>query len=87
MNFPSADAVYLELCALRSDATEPDGVEVRLQVYPDGKWAIRFGEPCYDTDHHGYWGAGTLSIDDPLNVVRDTATDMVREAEEQFAQE
>lgn len=39
---------------------EYDYIDVRLQVYPDGAWALRVGDPCYDQDHHGYWGAGSL---------------------------
>ena len=45
-----------------------DGVEcdVRLQVYLDGRWAIRFGLPAYDADHHGFWGADVLCSDSDL---------------------
>lgn len=36
-------------------------VDVRLQVYDDGDWAIRWGDPSYDQDHRGHWGCGSLS--------------------------
>lgn len=46
---------------LRSVNAELEGeTDVRLQVYEDGAWAIRVGDPSYDLDHHGFWGCGTL---------------------------
>jgi hypothetical protein len=43
---------------------EDDGyMDVRLQVYPGGSWALRTGDASYDTDHRGYWGAGSLAWD------------------------
>ena len=39
------------------------GIDVRLQVYPSGQWAIRSGSADYDQDHHGFWGASCLSYD------------------------
>jgi hypothetical protein len=38
-------------------------MDVRLQVYPNGQWAVRTGDSQYDQDHRGYWGAGFLSWD------------------------
>lgn len=39
---------------------EPEGVDVRLQVYPDGAWTIHSGSSDYDQDHRGYWGASSV---------------------------
>ena len=35
-------------------------MDVRLQVYPDGDWALHTGDSSYDQDHRGYWGASSL---------------------------
>src|SRR3954465_10405416 len=43
---------------------EDDGyMDVRLQVYPGGSWALRRGDASFDTDHRGYWGAESLAWD------------------------
>lgn len=34
--------------------------EVRLQACTDGCWAVWTGDPCYDTDHHGFWASSRL---------------------------
>ena len=34
--------------------------DVRLQVYEDGQWIVRWGSSDYDQDHRGYWGAGSV---------------------------
>lgn len=72
MRFPSIKAVAAELrdANARVDRKDieqarklnPDdsGLDVRLQVYPDGSWALRTGDSSYDQDHRGYWGSGTL---------------------------
>src|SRR5690606_813072 len=45
---PACDGEGLETC------------DVRLQVYEDGDWAIRFGDSSYDQDHRGFWGASIV---------------------------
>jgi hypothetical protein len=58
MRFPSIEDVAREL---RSISANVEGVcDVRLQVYPDGKWGVHFGLSDYDQDHHGYWGASCV---------------------------
>lgn len=37
-----------------------DDCDVRLQVYLDGDWALRWGDPSYDLDHRGYWGVASV---------------------------
>jgi len=34
--------------------------EVRLQVYDDGEWMMHYGDPGWDQDHRGYWGASSV---------------------------
>lgn len=64
---------------------EPDDepyIDVRLQCV-DGGWAVHEGDPCYDTDHRGFWGAGSLS---PRTNVRVLARDLIEEAKDDAAQ-
>lgn len=86
ITFPSAEAVT---DALREVATSPyvdltDGADcdVRLQVYPSGAWAIRYGLSDYDQDHRGFWGASV--IDAETNLTR-TAQDLIDQAREDAA--
>lgn len=84
MRFPSIASVRAELVRLNrlvdpSD-DEQDSCDVRLQVYDDGGWAVRYGDPSYDTDHRGFWG-GSSSI--PGNSRRFNATETARELIEQ----
>lgn len=54
-----AENTYLRAIGLRADDTGFCG-DVRLQVYPDGQWALHAGDASYDTDHRGYWGCSSL---------------------------
>lgn len=64
MRFPSIKAVRKELVrANKTDAYKTPGeddsdVEVRLQIYGNGEWAVRVGDPQYDLDGRGCWGCG-----------------------------
>lgn len=42
------------------DCDAEEGIDVRLQVYPDSEWALRYGYSDYDQDHRGYWGASSV---------------------------
>ena len=58
-----APKLHAEIVRDSTDAPdEPHSMEVRLQVYPDGVWAIRYGDSGYDSDHHGYWGASDMGL-------------------------
>ena len=59
-----------------------EGMDIRLQVYPDGNWAIRTGDSSYDLDHRGYWGAGFIT---PSTNCRELAKDLIGEADEHAA--
>jgi hypothetical protein len=58
MKLPSAKEVADVLTFINASAEGE--LDVRLQVYPSGKWAVRWGLPDYDLDHHGFWGAGIV---------------------------
>ncbi len=63
---------------------ENDGyMDVRLQVYPNGQWCVRTGDACYDSDHRGYWGAGSLAWDTDCE---DLAAGLIDEAKDHAAQ-
>lgn len=68
MKFPSIKHVAKALriaargigwCSCRKNE-ECESCDVRLQVYPDGAWAIRVGPSDYDQDHRGFWGASCI---------------------------
>ena len=58
MKFPSIADVAKQLRLL--NANVECECEVRLQVYPDGRWVVRWGDSGYDQDHRGYWGSGFI---------------------------
>lgn len=90
MRFPSiknvASALQDVSADLRTDGndySEENACDVRLQVYPNGDWALRVGLSDYDTDHHGYWGASCL--DGKRFNSRTTAKYLIEQAREQKA--
>ena len=91
VKMPSIDSVYRCLVDVKhgvdwqQDFSDDDDkiVDVRLQVYENGQWAIREGDASYDTDHHGYWGASTL---EPRSNCRELARDLIDQAAEHAAQ-
>jgi len=58
MKFPSIKNVAQELRLI--SANVEGECDVRLQVYPDGSWWVRYGDSSYDQDHRGYWGASCV---------------------------
>jgi hypothetical protein len=58
VRFPSLSDVAREL---RDVSANVEGeCEVRLQVFEDGDWVVRWGDPSYDPSHHGFWGAASV---------------------------
>jgi hypothetical protein len=88
MNFPTIEEVTQELWARKRWLRENSIVEtdVRLQVYPDGQWAIRTGSSDFDQDHRGYWGAGCLNAEDPATLVHIEAKDLIEQVKDQAAE-
>lgn len=78
---PSIVSVRMALKGVREEIrTERecvDGIDVRLQVYPDGSWAIRVGPSDYDLDHRGFWGAASVSPTDKVKDLDDTARSLL----------
>ena len=75
---------FSSLDDLLGENGESDSTDVRLQVYEDGSWAIHTGNPDYDQDHRGYWGASSLSYD--RENLRDLARDLLEQAKDHAAQ-
>jgi len=61
------------------------GVDVRLQVWPDGSWNLHTGDSSYDQDHRGYWGAAFLPFGN-CNLT-EIARDLIEQAKDHRAQE
>lgn len=85
MRFPSIKAVAVELLTINREVD--DECDVRLQVYPDGSWAVRFGASDYDQDHHGFWGASCVPGGRRRFMSRDVARDLIDQAREQYGDE
>lgn len=64
---------------------EGTGVDVRLQVYESGDWALRVGVADYDQDHRGYWGASSFPGGGMAFDPRGVASDLIDQAQEQYA--
>jgi hypothetical protein len=72
---------------LRRDLLDDENneMDVRLQVYPDGSWSLRYGPSDYDQDHRGYWGAGSIALDDGDETLDSVARELVEQALDQAA--
>lgn len=92
MRMPSIKAVAAELrrCKPRKgdypderDPEQSDVIDVRLQVYEAGDWAVHTGDSSYDQDHRGFWGASSLS---PTSNCREVAIDLIDQCADHAAQ-
>ena len=90
MRFPKIDEVAAELRSVNKQQLRPEdaeeGIDVRLQVYPDGDWAVRWGSSDYDQDHRGYWGSSSVPGDNRRFDSKALARDLIEQAKEHFAQ-
>jgi len=91
MHFPSIKDVASVLAVINrgTESVESDPIDVRLQVYDNGTWAVRTGDPQYDLDHSGYWGASSLPGVYEGKVrrcnTRDVARDLLEQCREMHA--
>jgi hypothetical protein len=82
MRFPSIQVVAAEL--RRINAMVDEECDVRLQVYESemGEWAIRWGDPSFDHDHRGYWGAACVPGGKKRFPSEDIARDLLDQAKD-----
>lgn len=91
MRFPSIKDVAAELRSVNamsfdeSDDPEGLGIDVRLQVYENGDWAVRWGLSDYDQDHRGYWGASSVPGNNHRCNTTDIARDLIDQARDDYA--
>lgn len=76
--------------ALRDVNANVEGeCDVRLQVYEDGQWRLRWGDASYDIDHSGFWGAsgvpGVVGGKVQRFNARDVARDLIEQAKDHEA--
>jgi hypothetical protein len=92
MRFPSIKSVAAELRGINKEAgaghdyDEYSSVDVRLQVYEDGAWAVRWGSSDYDQDHRGYWGASSVPGNNRRFHSEDVARDLIDQAKDSYHQ-
>lgn len=93
LRWPALEAIADALRAVNATA-QPSGptaegedvsIDVRLQVYPDGNWAIRWGDSQSDLDHRGYWGAASVPGWNHRFPARETARELRDQAQEMHA--
>lgn len=88
MRLPSATAVTTCLRNIRALIRSHDDVptcDVRLQVYQDGDWSVRWGDSQYDLDHRGYWGCSSISPGDADSDLVEVAQYLLRQVEDDMA--
>lgn len=83
---PLVEEIVEELNGILEDAEQTDpavaaeGFDVRLQVLPDGCWGLKWGDPGFDLDHNGHWGAATLATGDNLTEIAKDLRDQVADS-------
>lgn len=91
MRFPSIRAVSADLREINDyvdgGLSDYEGCDVRLQVYPDGTWYVRWGLSDYDQDHRGFWGASSIPGGRKRFRASDVARDLIEQAREAYSLE
>jgi hypothetical protein len=78
-DFPAAAEIVGALESIKANL-DGDYIDVRLQVFDGGDWAIRSGDPQYDLDHTGFWGCGSICEDTDCKVLAQELVDEASEA-------
>lgn len=69
------------ICWDDCDTGEGKWIDVRLQVYPSGHWAIHLGPSDYDSDHRGFWGDSCMS---PKSNCKELARELIEQVFDSF---
>lgn len=89
MRFPTINDVAAELRRINKQDSADDGddggIDVRLQVHPDGNWNVNWGLSDYDQDHRGYWGSSSVPGDNRRFDSKAIARDLIDQAREHKA--
>jgi hypothetical protein len=86
---PKIAEVVKELRAIENEiewpvASEDDYLEIRLQVTKK-RWIVHYGDPGFDTDHHGHWGSGALSGREDADELKFIAEGLIGQVEDSIA--
>lgn len=97
-SLPSVNDVFRSLCHIHDSLDWPildkaaafvgeecATIEVRLQVVSEHDWAVHHGDPSYDQDHHGHWGASAISKESDETFLRATAEELLDQVKEDIA--
>ncbi len=95
MRFPTIKELTAEVEAYsrdlaaydEADLMDGDGEvygEIRLQVTDSG-WSVQTGDPSYDLDHRGFWGASSIEPDASYAQCREIAKGLIEEARDAYA--
>ena len=68
------------------DDDESGWGDIRLQVTDDGAWELHTGDPQYDTDHRGYWGATSVDAGASMSKCREVARELIEQVKDNYAQ-
>jgi hypothetical protein len=63
------------------------GIDVRIQIMPNGNWYGHTGDASFDQDSRGYWGSGIASPDMKKMDCREMAKEMIEQAAEMHEQD
>lgn len=89
MRFPSVRAIASTLKDIQRelDPADTEDCDVRLQVYPNGQWAVRWGLSDYDQDHRGFWGCSSVSPTDSNLMLRVVTKQLLEQVKNAYAEE
>lgn len=83
MRFPSIKSVSDHLRAINANVEEE--CDVRLCVWEDGEWCVRWGLSDYDQSHSPYCGASAVPGNERRFRSKDVAKDLIEQVKEQRA--
>lgn len=85
---PKLQVVTRELKEIQDIVKSDDlnEVDVRLNVHTRG-WCVMYGDPGFDQDHSGYWGASTINTGMTQEELQLVANDLLDQVETAIAED